>query len=184
MPNSIGHGPRGTGYPNLTHALDAKCVHVRVLLLDKDRFYRGHVGIHRNVVLGQIGIHRTPGPWIHHRVLMQRKRHAPYHSAAELALHHARINNAARSKGANDAGYAHLSEIRIDLDLGKHGPMRVHGVIRLRGLICCALALSLYLRQPGAGENIRVTLTSALVIAAEQATPAREYACISGAEQG
>ena len=147
MPDRIRDRTRGACDPDFTHALDTEGIHVRVALLDKDRFERWHIGIHGNVVLGQIGIHRTPGPWIDRRVLLQRKRHAPYHAAAELAVHHARIDNAARSKGANNAGDAHLSEIRIDLDLGEHGPMRVHGVIRLRGLICCALALSLYLRK-------------------------------------
>src|ERR1700730_13001094 len=88
MPDCIGNRTRGASDPDFTYALNAEGIHVRVAFLDKDRFDRGHIGVHGNVVLAQIGIHRAAGPRIHDGVLKQRERDAPNHSAAELAAHH------------------------------------------------------------------------------------------------
>ena len=43
--------------------------------------------------------------------------------------------------------------------------------------------MTLDLRKPGAGEDIRVALAAALVVATEQAAAARDHAGIAGAEQ-
>ena len=114
---------------------------------------------------------------------MQCERHAPNHSATELAAHQTRIDDPSGSEGADQTGHAHLPEIGIDLDLGEHGAMRMHGVGRLRRLIGCARATALDLRTPGATQDIGVALAAALVVATEQAAAARDHAGIAGAEQ-
>jgi hypothetical protein len=131
--------------------------------------------------LGFIG---RPGARIHDGVLMQRERHAPDHAAIELAAHHAGIDDPSGGERADHAGRADLAEIRIDLDLGEHGPMRMHGVGRIarpdRPRWFPGPSIS---RSPARAEDIGVALAAALVVAAEQAARARDHAGIAGAEQ-
>jgi hypothetical protein len=58
---------------DLAHSLDAERVDMRIVLLDQDRFERGHVGTQRDVVLGQIGVRRTTGARVDDGPLVQRK---------------------------------------------------------------------------------------------------------------
>src|SRR5262245_1049849 len=78
---------------------------------------------------------------------------------------------------------ANLSEIGIDLDLGKHGAVRMHGVGRLGSCIGRAGAVTFDLREPGAAEDIGVALAAALVVATAQTAGARDDAGIARAEQ-
>ena len=55
MPDCIRDRARRASGPDFAHAFDAESVHVWVVFLDKDRFDRGHIGVHGDVVLGQIG---------------------------------------------------------------------------------------------------------------------------------
>jgi len=45
-------------------------IDVGIVFFDQDRFERRHVGIHGDVRLGQIGVHRTAGPRIHDGLLV------------------------------------------------------------------------------------------------------------------
>ena len=116
-------------------------------------------------------------------LLVQRERYAPDHAAIILAAHQARIDDAAGGEGADEARRADLPEIGIDLDLGEHGAVRVHGVVRLRGRVGRALAAPFDFGEAGAGEDVGVALASALVVAAEQPAAARDDAGVAGAEQ-
>ena len=93
------------------------------------------------------------------------------------------IDDPSGGERADHPGRADLAEIGIDLDLGEHGPVRMHGIGRLRGRIGRAGSVTLDLRKPGAGEDVRVALAAALVVATEQAAVARDHAGIAGAEQ-
>ena len=93
---------------------------------------RGHVGVHRHVVFAEVGVHRPAGARVHHGLLVQREGHAPDHAAVILAAHQARIDDRAGREGADQPGDADLAEIRIDLHLGEHRAVRVHGVGGLR----------------------------------------------------
>jgi hypothetical protein len=53
----------------------------------------------------------------------------------------------------------------VDLDLGEHGAMRMHGVGRLGSRIGRARSVTLDLREPDPVENVRVALAAAPVIA-------------------
>ena len=183
VPNGVRDRTGRAGDPDLADALDAERVDVWIMFLDQERFERRHIGAYRNVVLGQIGVHRTAGPRIHNGLLVQRKRYAPDHSAIELALHHARIDDASGRKGADHARGADLSEIGINLDLGEHGAMCMHGVARLGGRIGRTRAATFDLRESGAAENIGVALAAAFVVATTQPAAPRDDAGIAGAEQ-
>ena len=76
----------------------------------------------------RFGVHRPAGARVHHRVLVQRERHAPDHAAVILAAHQPRIDDPAGREGADEPGHADLPELGIDLHLGEHGAVRVHGV--------------------------------------------------------
>jgi hypothetical protein len=167
VPDGICDRTRRPGNPDLTDALDAEGVHVGIVFLDKDRFDRRDIGIYRNVVLGQICVHRTAGPRIHDGLLMKRERHAPNHSAAELAAHQTRIDDASGSEGADQAADAHLSEFGVDL--GKDRAMRMHGMGRGRAHSGRATALTLDFWEASAAEDIGVSFAPALVVATEPA---------------
>ena len=76
-----------------------------------------------------------------------------------------------------------MTEIRIDLDFGENGAVRMHGIGGLRGRVGGALAAGIDLVQPGAAEDIRVALAAAFVIAAEETAVARGNAGIACTEQ-
>src|SRR5262249_38705828 len=95
------------GDPDFAHALDTERVDVRIAFGDKDGFDRGYVGVHWNVVLAQIGVHRASRARINDGLLMKCKRYAPNHAAAELAAHHPRIDDPPRREGAHHPGHAH-----------------------------------------------------------------------------
>ena len=59
---------------------------------------------------------------------MKRERCAPDHPAVDLAADHARIYHTARRECTDKTGDADLTEIRIDLDLGENGAVRMHGI--------------------------------------------------------
>ena len=65
MPDCIRNRTCRTRDPDFAHAFDAERVHVRVVFLDQDRFDRGHIGVHRDVVFGQdwrSSVGRTANP--------------------------------------------------------------------------------------------------------------------------
>src|ERR1700733_14216232 len=113
---------------------------------------------------------------------MQCERHAPNHSAAKLAARQTRIDDPSRSEGADQPGRADLAEVGIDLDLGEHGAMGMHGVGRWRAHIGNASALPLDLGAAGTAKDVRVALAAALVVTPEQAAAARGHTGIAGAE--
>ena len=60
MPDRVRDRTGGAGDADFTHALDAQRIHVRIAFLDQDRFERGHIGVHGNVVLAQMGFNGRP----------------------------------------------------------------------------------------------------------------------------
>ena len=54
VPDRIGDGARRAGDADFADALDAERIHVRVVFLDQDRLERRHVGIDRDMVLGEV----------------------------------------------------------------------------------------------------------------------------------
>ena len=65
-----------------------------------------------------------------------------------------RIDDPARRESADQAGDADLAEIRIDLDLGEHSAMGMHGIGGLRRRVRGALAAGFDLIQAGAPEDV------------------------------
>ena len=108
---------------------------------------------------------------------------APDHSAAQLALHHARVDDPPGGENADEPRDPHLSKIGIDFDFGKHGAVGMHGVRLARHCIGRALSLRVDLRKTSAAEDIGVALAAALIVTAVQAAAARDHAGIAGAEQ-
>src|ERR1700759_2907088 len=108
-------------------------------------------------------------------IALQRKRYAPDHSAKILAPHQMRVDDAASSEGADHAGDADLAEIGVDLDLRKDGAVRAHRVGGLRGGIHRAAAAGVDLGKTDAAQDVTVTFTAILVVAAGQAPAARAH---------
>src|SRR6202023_586149 len=105
------------------------------------------------------------------------------HAAIDLAAHEVGIDDPSRRERADQAGDADLTQIRIDLDLGEHRAMRMHGVVRLRRRVRSALAAGLALREAGAADYVSVALPARFVVATEQAAVAGDDAGVSRPEQ-
>jgi len=60
VPHRVSDCAGRAGDSNLAHPLNAERVHMRVVLFDQDGLERWHIGIHWNVVLGQVRVHDPP----------------------------------------------------------------------------------------------------------------------------
>src|SRR5580692_6233640 len=108
---------------------------------------------------------------------MQGERHAPDHAAIILAAHKSRIDHPAGGESTDKTGDTDLPQLGIYLHLRKHGAVRMHGVVRLRSRVSCALALPVDFRDPGAGEDIAIALVAAFIVSAEQPSTPRDDTC-------
>ena len=66
------------------------------------------------------------------------------------------------AKAPTSAGDADLTEIGIDLDLGEHRAVRMHGIVRLRRRVSGALAAGVDLGKAGAAQGYRHSFRCAL----------------------
>src|SRR6202166_4800115 len=110
MPDRVGNSTGRSRDPDFTDALDTQRVDMGIVLLDQQGFHDRHVGIHRDVVVGEVGIQRWPGAPVHNGTLVPRKRHAPDHAAEYLAAHEMRLDDAPRGHGADKTAYADLAK--------------------------------------------------------------------------
>src|SRR5205807_7610567 len=115
MPDGGSERAGATGNAGIADTLDAKRVHVGIVLVDRDDLEWRHIGIHRDVVFAEIGVHGSARTAIHDRLLVQRERQAPDHPAVELALHHFRVDDATGRECADQTRRANLPEVRVDL---------------------------------------------------------------------
>ena len=116
-------------------------------------------------------------------MLVQGERDAPDHAAVVLAAHQPRIDDPSGREGADKPRHPDLAEVRIDLDLGEDGAMRMHGIGRLRGRVAAPLAATLDLGKPGAGQDVGIALAAAFVVPPIEPAAARHHAGIAGSEQ-
>jgi hypothetical protein len=65
VPDCIRDGAGRARDADFTDALDAKCVHVRIVFLDHERFQTWYVGIHRDVVFGEVRVDDPAGTFFH-----------------------------------------------------------------------------------------------------------------------
>jgi hypothetical protein len=75
---------RGRIYPDLTRALHADRIHIRVFLVDEIHIDRPNVRVHRHMILGEIGIDVSTGSHVDVRLLEQRHSNSPNHTALNL----------------------------------------------------------------------------------------------------
>jgi hypothetical protein len=122
VPDGIGDRTGRSGDADLAHAFDTERVDMRIVFLDQNRFERRHIGVHRNMVLGQVSVHRTAR--IDYGLLAQRERYTPDHAAIVLTPRHARIDDPSSGEGADQARRANLPDLGIDFDLSEDCAMR------------------------------------------------------------
>ena len=96
-----------------------------VRLVDEDHLDVVHVGIHRHMILGDVGVHDAAEAVIDQRLLVQRHADAPHHAAHDLAVRGLGIQDAAGRDRADDAGDADDAELLVHLHLGEDRRMRV-----------------------------------------------------------
>src|SRR5437879_10152143 len=73
VPYRVGDGTGRAGDADLAHALDAERVDMGIMLLDRHRLERWHIGVHGDVILREIGIQRPAGPPVDDGMLMERE---------------------------------------------------------------------------------------------------------------
>ncbi len=84
-----------------------------------------HVGIHRYVVLGDVGVHDPAEFVIDQRFLVQRHADAPHDAAHDLAVRGFGVQDASGGDRADNAGNADDAELLVHLHLGEDRRMRV-----------------------------------------------------------
>ena len=114
--------------PISPNALDAERIDDVVLLVDEDHLDVVHVGIHRHMILGDVGIHDATEAVVDQRFLVQRHADAPDHAAHDLAVRGLGVQDAPGRDRADDASDADDAELLVHLHLGKDRRMRVLGV--------------------------------------------------------
>ena len=140
VPNRVGDGAGGAGDADLADALDAERIDVEVVFLDQDRLDRGTSAftgtwysarfafivrpVRRSITACSCSANDTP-QIMPPRYWLRTMRGLMIRPGGERA---------------DQPGHADLAEIGIDLDLGEHRAVRVHGIVRLRRGIGRALA--------------------------------------------
>ena len=89
-------------------------------------------------------------------------------------MHEPRVDDPPGREGADEARYANLAEIGVDLDLRVDRSVRLQRVVADGRRIARALAPSVELRQAGAGEDVGVALAAALVVLAAEPSAVRD----------
>ena len=100
-----------------------------VRLVDEDHLDVVHVGIHRHMVLGDVGVHDAAEAVIDQRLLVQRHADAPHHAAHDLAVRGLGVEDAPGRDRVDDARDADDAELLVDLHLGEDRRMRVARVL-------------------------------------------------------
>jgi hypothetical protein len=113
-------------------ALHAQWVDGLVWLVDEHNFDVVDVGVHRDMIFGDIRIHDAAEFVVDHRFFVQRHSDAPYHSAADLAGRGLGVQDAAGRNRADDAGGADDAELLIRLHFREDRGVRV---VRLRAAV-------------------------------------------------
>src|SRR5262245_44909433 len=118
---SVEHGVRDgradASDSDLTDALCADLVHVRVVFLHEQNLAVREVGGHRHASIGQVARHRAPTAWVANGVLHQRKANAPHDAAKELAARGLRIQDLASRERRNDAPHANFERVFVYANL-------------------------------------------------------------------
>lgn len=133
------------------------------------------------MILGQIRTQDPARAMIRHSPLVQCEGDAADHTADELALHHSCV--AAGGEGTDHARHTDLAQFRIDPDLGEHGTVGVHRIVRACHRIGRAAARGIDLGEAGARENVGIAVAPPVVIAAMEASSPRDRAGVAGAKQ-
>ena len=109
-------------------ALDAHRIDHLVRLFDEDHLNVVDVGIHRHMILGDVGIHDAAEGVIDQRFLVQRHADAPDHAAHDLAARRLGVENAASRHRTDNAGDTDDAELLVHLHFRKDRRMGVAGV--------------------------------------------------------
>ena len=113
---------------DLAYALYSERIDDVVRLVDEDDIDVVHVGVHRHVVFGNIGVHDAAEMVIDQRLLVQRHADAPHHAAHDLAARRLGVEDAPGRDRVDDAGDADHAELFVDLHLGEDRRMGVAGI--------------------------------------------------------
>jgi hypothetical protein len=104
---------------------------VGIHFIHPERLNLGHVGVHRNVIFGEVIVDKPAEARVHDGILVQGEPDAPDHAADKLAARGARVDDAAGPERADHAGDAHLAERRVDANLGELRSEDVHRILLL-----------------------------------------------------
>ena len=120
MVHRIRERARNPGNTNLADAAYADGIEVLVVLVDEGDVDLADVGVHGNMVVGEIAVDESPVAAIEHAFLEQRLTHPPDDTALKLAACHLRIEKPSDAVRCDDARDADHAERKIDADLGEN----------------------------------------------------------------
>ena len=119
MINRVGNRRRNADDADLAQPLDAHRVDDVVLLIDEDHLDVVDVGIHRHMILGDVGIHDPAEAVVDERFLVQRHTHAPDHTAHHLTVRGLKVEDTSRSDRADEPSDAYDPQLLVHFYFGK-----------------------------------------------------------------
>src|SRR5262249_1817045 len=124
MMDRVGDRRRDADDADHAHTLDAEWIAI-VRLVDKDHPDVVHIGVHRHMILGDVGVHDAAEAVIDQRLLVQGHTDPPGHAAEDLATGGLRVQDASGGDRADHARDAYDTQLLVHFHLGKHRRMYV-----------------------------------------------------------
>src|ERR1700686_2211406 len=91
-----------------------------VPLVDEDHLDIGHVGVHREMIFGNVCIHDAAKSVVEESFLVQRHSDAPHYAAHDLAGRGLGVQDASGRDRADDSGDSDYAELLIDFHVGEY----------------------------------------------------------------
>src|SRR5262245_8212250 len=125
MIHGIGDGRGNPDSANFAHALDSNRVDDVVGLINEHDFDVLHVGVHRHVVFGDVGVHDAAEFVVDQRFLVESHADAPHNASHDLTGSCLRIDDAPGGDRVHDAGYPDDADLLVHLHFGENCRVRV-----------------------------------------------------------
>src|SRR6476646_9173319 len=125
MIDGIGDGSGYSDNTDLAHALDSERVDDVVRLIDEDDLDVLYVGVHRHMILGDVGVHNATEGVIIKRFLMEGHADTPYDAPHDLTGGGLRIDDAPGGNRIDNACHADDPKLLVHLHFGEDRRVRV-----------------------------------------------------------
>src|SRR3954469_17019129 len=155
MEDCVGDGGRNAGDADLADAARAGGIELTIVFLAEADVDEADVGVHRHVVLREVGVDDAAIALIHQRLFEERHADAPDNAAHHLAARELRVHQPADAVVGHDARHDDAAEVLVDAHLDEHPPERAGGhLLRLLALFRRGPRLDRLVAAPGGARRV------------------------------